>query len=139
MYYLIDTNIISERARKYPNSGVIRWLDAIPQDNIYLSVMTIGELRHGAEKCKDIDKRTAIYNWIDRIMLPWFGRRILPVDYEVACKWGKLTGGSKQTLPIVDSLIAATALVHNMNLVTRNTKDFVQIAGLELFNPWNQE
>lgn len=132
--YLIDTNIISETIKKVPNKNVIKWLDKIDMHHIYLSVITLGEIRKGIEKINHESKKQALIQWLELDIIKQFGNRIIPVDFAVADKWGYLC--SKSNLPAVDALIGATALVSNLKLVTRNTKDFEKIPSLEIINPW---
>lgn len=134
MKFIIDTNVISETVRKTPDLNVMRWLRDVPSHELYLSVLTIGEIRRGIEKLEDLNKKEKLLLWLDHDFFKWFGNRILPINLEVAEKWGYLTAYTP--LSAIDSLIAATALSHNLKIVTRNTKDFC-IPGLEIINPWN--
>ena len=100
-----------------------------------MSVLSIGEVRKGVECLKPGPHKERLRVWLEQDLVGWLEDRILPVDHAVADEWGRLTAASKRTLPATDSLIAATALVHNLRVVTRNTKDF-EFPGLELVNPW---
>ncbi|MBA3285742.1 MAG: type II toxin-antitoxin system VapC family toxin [Nitrosopumilus sp.] len=135
MSYLLDTNIVSETIRKQPNSHVIEWLRLIDNKDIYISVLTLGEIRKGVEKLDKNEKRDKILIWLENDLYQWFQGRILNIDYKVADKWGFLLSQHPSPLPAIDALIAATALTHNLKLVTRNVKDF-QFTGLELINPF---
>lgn len=137
MIYLLDTNVISETVKPSPNPKVLAWLNDIPNHNLALSVLTLGEIRKGAEKHTDPRKKAKIIKWLEIDLVKWFENRIISIDMRVADKWGHLCGSSPQPLPAIDCLLAATALCHNLTLVTRNTKDFTSIPGLELFNPWD--
>lgn len=132
--FLVDTNVLSEGRRPRPERRVVDYVDAIPRERLFVSVMTIGELRKGAEARRRYDTvgGVALQEWID-IVERRFGRRVLPVDRAVARLWGELS--SDRPRPVVDTLIAATALVHGLTLITRNTRD-VAGTGLTVVNPW---
>lgn len=132
--YLLDTNVISEAIKKTPNEKVIDWLSAIDGKNFYLSVLSLGEIRKGIEKIQDQSKKSRITQWLEIDLVERFHGRLITIDSDVADKWGYLC--SLKQFPAVDCLIAASALVHNLKLVTRNTKDFRGIDSLEIINPW---
>ncbi len=134
MIYLLDTNIISETVKKLPNEHVLRWLSSIDSRQFCLSVLTLGEIRKGAEKLNDLSRKQKIIQWLEIDLVSQFSDRIITIDPAVADKWGYIC--SVDNLPAVDALIAASAMVHNLKLVTRNIKDFNRINGLELINPW---
>jgi predicted nucleic acid-binding protein len=133
--YLLDTNVISEGTRKRPDENVYRWFCSIDYKETYLSVLTLGEVRKGIEKTQDNAKKMRIIQWLETDLLRQFQGRIITVDARVADKWGYLQ--AFKSLSPIDCLIAASALVHNYKLVTRNVKDFEGIIGLEIINPWN--
>jgi hypothetical protein len=133
--YLLDTNIISEGTKKNPHANVSRWLGDIDYRDTYLSVLTLGEIRKGIEKTQDQAKKQKIIQWLEGDLLKQFQGRIIAIDSQIADKWGYLQ--SVRTISAIDGMIAASALVHNYKLVTRNTKDFKDILGLELVNPWD--
>ena len=135
MSYLIDTNVISELIKIKPDKKVINWFDTVPDRELYLSVLTIGEIRKGLVKVNNDAKRETIRAWLDYELMTWFSDRILPIDQHVANKWGLLQAQVNKTLPAIDSLIAATALHSDLIIVTRNTKDF-DIISLETINPF---
>ena len=137
MNYLIDTNVISELVSSRPNSNVITWLAQIPIEAIFLSVITIGEIRKGVEKVKDNKRKAKLLIWLEHDLVKMFDERILAISVNVADRWGRLQCQVTKTLPAIDSLIAATALHYDMTLVTRNTVDFSDCPGLEIINPWN--
>lgn len=137
MAYLLDTNVISELARAQPARPVLQWLDQVPYETIHLSVLTQGELRHGIERLPAGSRKEHLRAWLDRDLPAWFGNRLLPVDSLVADRWGRLAAESRRSLPTVDSLLAATALHHGLQLVTRNIADF-RYPGLLVINPWEQ-
>ena len=139
--YLVDTNIPSELTRDKPDARVAAFLTNAGQSSVFLSVLTIGEICKGIATLPTSQKRTGLQGWLDVSVRSWFGGRILPVTEDIAERWGHLAASAKQkgmTLAVVDGIIAATALHHNMTLVTRNVKDF---AGLDvpLFNPWDDK
>ncbi len=135
--FLLDTNIISELVRPKPEPRVKAWVAATDEDLLYLSVLTLGEIRKGIASLKDASRRVRLETWLDSDLVLRFAGRILPVDQTVADRWGRLAAqaGPKSPLPVIDGLLAATALHHNLTLVTRNTKDVAR-TGVPLFNPW---
>lgn len=138
MRYLLDTNVISELVAKDPNGRVIRWLDQLDPASIYLSVITIGELRKGIEKLSDSSRKDELQSWLTDELLIRFRDRILVLDLEVMLVWGELVGRLERIgrpLGAIDSLIAALALAHSCLLVTRNEADFKD-TGLNITNPW---
>lgn len=136
MNYLFDTNIISELIRKNPAQTVIRWVNNIPNEHIYLSVITFGEICKGIQKVMLPAQKDKLLLWLENELTQQFHGRVLPISLEVADRWGRLQGEMTRTLPAIDSLIAATALHHDMTLVTRNIKDFTGCMGLSLVNPF---
>lgn len=136
MKYLIDTNVISELVSPKPNRNVINWFNKIPSETVYLSVLTIGEIRKGIEKLNDSKRKQQLLPWLEHELPKMFDRRILSISVEVADRWGRLLSQTTRTLPAIDSLIAATALHHDMALVTRNITDYNSCQNLELINPW---
>lgn len=135
MSYLIDTNVVSEAARPRPNASVLRWLKTVPDSALHVSVLTLGELRSGVEKLKDDTRRERLRVWLEEELPGWFEDRLLPVDASVADRWGRLVAQARRPVPAIDSLLAATALVHGLRLVTRNVEGFA-FADLEVLNPW---
>jgi len=138
MNYLLDTCAISELVAKQPNQKVVEWIDSIEEARLYLSVVTIGEIRKGIEKLPDSRRRTVLEEWLNDQLLIRFTGRIVPIDIGVMLRWGQLTGALEvtgKTMPAIDSLIAAIALYGNFSLVTRNEDDF-KYAGIPIVNPW---
>lgn len=132
--YLFDTNFVSELRKPKPQSSVIAFHQDVDDAAMYVSVMTLGELRRGAELKfrNDATGGQALGRWVASVEAS-FGDRIVPVDREVADVWGRLM--AQRSRPVVDTLIAATAIVHGMTLVTRNVRD-VQDTGVRLVDPW---
>ena len=135
MSYLLDTNVLSELRRKQPKPGVVAWLQARPAQALFLSVLTLGEIRKGIEGLPDATRRQAIADWLEVELPRYFEGRLLPLDAHTADRWGRLMVHAGRPLPAIDGLLAATALQHDLTLVTRNTRDFAGL-GLRLLNPW---
>lgn len=136
MSYLVDTNVLSELRRKAPDAGVLEWFAKRPPVTLYLSVLTLGEIRKGVEGIADTPRRQALTDWLETDLPLFFTGRILNVDAAVADRWGRMVAAAGRPLSAIDSLLAATALAHDLVLVTRNTKDFVGLP-VQLFNPWS--
>ncbi len=135
MSYLLDTNVLSELRRKTPNAGVVEWFARRPASTLFLSVLTLGELRKGIEGMADDDRRMALTDWLETDLPGFFAGRILAVDTQVADRWGRLIAAAGRPLPAIDSLLGATAAQHGLSLVTRNLRDFADM-GLNVINPW---
>lgn len=136
MSYLLDTNIISETIKTKPSTELIKWLEQVPNEDLFISVLTIGEIRKGIELLLHSNKKKELIIWLENDLRNWFGGRILPIDTFIADKWGFIMANSTRSLSAIDALIASTALTHNLRLVTRNIKDFSDIKDLELINPF---
>ena len=137
--FLLDTNIPSELTRPHPQESVSQWLDNADDEQLYLSVISLGEILNGITILPPSKRRTDLQQWLDGILRPWFGDRILRIDEPIAERWGVLAGQCKlrgRPLKVADGLIAATALVHELAVVTRNVNDFDSL-GLQIVNPWN--
>jgi tRNA(fMet)-specific endonuclease VapC len=136
--YLLDTCVVSELAGRKPNEKVISWIDSMPESHLFLSVITIGELRKGIEKLPDSKRKETLLRWFQDELLVRFADRILPIDAEVMQIWGEVTAKLERMgrpMPAMDSLIVAVALHGNLSLVTRNVDDFKN-SGVTLLNPW---
>lgn len=134
MSYLLDTNVISEARRRNCEPRVRQWLDSVPEDDLFLSVLVPGEVRRGIERlrARDPGQAEVLERWLDEVRRR-FADRILPVDLAVAEEWGRI--GAGDPIPVQDSLMAATAKVHRMVFVTRNVADVAR-TGVRLINPW---
>lgn len=132
--YLLDTNVVSETREPHPDAGVLAFLSAAGAEGLFLSVLTLGELRKGVALKRRTDPMAAskLGIWVEGIATN-FADRILPVDSATALRWGELSAGG--SFPVIDMLIAATALSRDLTLVTRNTRDF-QSSGALLLDPW---
>lgn len=137
MNYLIDTNVISELRRKVPDPDVIEWFRKCPSTSLFLSVLTLGELRKGVEKLGDGERRMQLLNWLEMDLPNFFTGRLLPIDAAVADCWGKITAKVSRPVAAIDSLLAATAIHHGLSFVTRNVKD-VECFELDIINPWGK-
>lgn len=137
--FLLDTNVLSELIRTRPEPRVGNWVYARSEQSLYLSVVSIGELRRGFVMLPPSKRRTDLEQWFENDLLPRFRDRLLPVTHSIADRWGVLDGQSQLNgtpLSTADGMIAATALEHELTLVTRNVKDFAGL-GVEVLNPWD--
>lgn len=135
MSYLLDTNVLSELRRKTPNDGVVDWMARRPTSTLYLSVLTLGELRKGVEAVTEAGRRAALLDWLEADLPAFFTGRILPIDVRVADRWGRMVAAAGRPVPAIDSLLGATAAHYGLSLVTRNVRDFADL-GLDVINPW---
>ena len=135
MSYLIDTNVLSELRRREPDAHVVRWMSERPATTLYLSVLTLGELRKGIDLLPSGVRKQRLLDWLEVDLPAFFAGRILPIDAPVADRWGRLMAQAARPVPAIDSLLAATALTHGLTLVTRNLKDFKH-ADLAVLDPW---
>jgi predicted nucleic acid-binding protein len=134
--FLLDTNIISELVRPAPDFNVTTWVAQTDENLLYLSILTLGEIRKGISVLKDASRRVRLEAWLGSDLVVRFAGRILSIDDAVADRWGRLCARAEpKSLPVIDGLLVATALHHNLTFVTRNTKD-VEATGAPLFNPW---
>ena len=134
--YLLDTNVVSElRKRDRCDENVATWYTGVSDDELFLSVLVLGEIRQGIERIRDRDPQqcTALEQWLQDVTRR-YAQRILPIDEGVSDVWGQLY--YIRNVPVVDGLLAATAKVHNLTLVTRNIQD-VQGLGVDLLNPFS--
>ena len=129
--FLLDTNCVSELVRVKPEPRVLEWMEAADESLLHLSVLTLGEIRKGLAALPHSRRRTRLEAWLEVDLRGRFSGRILPVDAAVADRWGLLAAA----LPIVDGLLAATALYHNLTMVSHNVSDFAA-AQVPVLNPW---
>lgn len=140
MNFLLDTNVVSEWVKPRPDPGVVEWLATADEDRLFLSVVTLAELRYGVERLAAGRKRARLQQWLEMELTDRFRDRIVDVSQAVAGSWGKLLAKAEtigQTVGVIDGFLAATALVHEMTLVTRNVEDFSDV-GIKVFNPWGR-
>ena len=138
MIYLLDTNVVSEVLKPIPNVNVIEWLTYIKTEHMAISVVTLGEISKGIElTTPNSTKRIGLTRWLEIDLVEWFEDRIISINTDVADKWGYICAQTPK-IPATDAFLAATALVYNMKMVTRNVKDFGHVAGLEIVNPWEE-
>jgi predicted nucleic acid-binding protein len=132
--YLLDTNTLSELRKRKPDPQVTHWFDVTPNAELYLSCLSIGEIRRGIERLrrKDEVQAKAIERWLTGLHV-LYRDRIVPVNIEITERWGRISAAA--TLPAIDGLLAATALVRDWTIVTRNTTDFAR-SGARMLNPW---
>jgi predicted nucleic acid-binding protein len=136
--FLLDTNCISEAVRLHPEPRVMAWIEAADETMLYLSVLTLGEIRRGIAALPPSKRRTRLETWLEIELRSRFSERILSIDREVADRWGVLAAGSRakgKSLSAIDGLLAATAVHHNLAIVSRNVGDFSNVP-VAVVNPW---
>jgi predicted nucleic acid-binding protein len=139
MRYLLDTCVISELIKKEPDKNVLSWLKEQDENDLYLSILTFGEIEKGIEKATDKIRKNKLKLWVEEDLKQRFEGRILLIDLAVATRWGALQGIAElkgKPMPAIDGLIAVSGLVNNCIVVTRNTVD-MEHSTVELFNPWS--
>ena len=137
MSYLVDTHVLSELRRKQPDPKVVAWMQARPRPSMFLSVLTLGEIRKGIERIEEASRKQALLDWLEIELPHYFVGRLLKIDAQTADRWGRLMASAGRPLPAIDGLLAATALQHDLTLVTQNAKDFASL-GVQLINPWDE-
>lgn len=139
MRYLLDTSIISEFAKPKPDKGLLEWLEATPEQRLYMSVVTLGELQQSISQLPTSANRQHIQAWLDDGLRVRFGERLLALGSEEWLLWGHLRGSAQQKgfeLPALEGLIVATALYHRLVLVTGNDTVFSKLSELQVINPF---
>lgn len=141
MNVLLDTNVLSERARPRPDPALVRWVDGLDEDRAFVSVISLAEIRRGIERLPADNRRKYLTEWLDKELVTRFAGRILAVDLQVADAWGALVAAGDRTgnpVPIMDGFLAATATVHSLTVATRNVRDFARL-GMPLVDPWSED
>jgi toxin FitB len=136
--FLLDTNVVSEWTKPRPDPGVVAWLDTVDEDRALLSVVTVAELRRGIARLQPGVRRTRLDEWLRHDLLLRFESRILPIDAAVADAWGEIMASRDALgcpMTAMDAMIAATAIVHDLTLITRNEADFRPTLEM-IVNPW---
>jgi predicted nucleic acid-binding protein len=136
--YLLDTNVLSEIRKPQGDAGVKAFVENLREDDIFISALSVGEICYGVEKLPNGPKKTELFTWLTQKLPERFGKRIVDLDADIMIEWGRLWARTRKTLPVFDSLIAASALARRLVVVTRNTKDFENVEGLLLLNPWEE-
>jgi hypothetical protein len=138
MSYLLDTNVVSEWTRPQPDTGVLAWLGSVDEDELHLSVATIAELRFGIALLPSSARQQKLAHWFQEELLSRFSGRILSIDGDIATSWGEVRAERQKAgrpISAMDAVIAATARVYGLSLVTRNSTDFAgSLPGI--INPW---
>jgi toxin FitB len=137
--YLLDTNCISELVLSKPEPRVMACIEAADETMLYLSVLTVGDIRKGLASLPQGRRRTRLETWLEVELRGRFAGRILPIDSEVADRWGVLAAEAKgrgKTVSAIDGLLAATAFHHNLTIVSRNERDFADVR-VQILNPWS--
>ena len=135
--FILDTNVLSELRQGEPNRGVVEWIDAHNEFQMFLSAMTVYELELGVSRKERVDpaQGRVLREWLETIVMGEFGERVLPIDERVAKAAARVQVPDQR--PFVDCLIAATAMVHGAPVVTRNEKGFARVSGVSIINPWS--
>jgi len=139
--FLLDTNVVSEWVKPRPNAGVVAWLEEVDEDRVYISVVTLSELRYGIERLADGKRRRQLEFWLERELPLRFERRTLTIDSVVADACGKVVARSEalgRPIAAMDAFLAATAEVHRLTLVTRDASHFQPVIK-SVVNPWNEQ
>lgn len=138
MNYLLDTCVISELTKKNPDLKIVNWISEVEETSLYLSALTFAEIHKGIEKLPKSKKKRQLHNWVNSDLQERFRNRIINLDLEIATKWGEIQGKAElsgKPMSLIDGFIAATGMVYDLIVVTRNTKDMVE-SSVSLLNPW---
>ena len=139
MNYLLDTCLLSELRKPEPDAGVVAWVSDIDESRLFISVLCLGEIQKGVAKLEDGRRKNTFQHWLEKDLLVRFEGRILPLDLDMVLEWGFMSAATEsqdKPAPVVDALLAVTAMVRNLTLVTRNVKDFAGFP-VKVLNPWN--
>jgi len=137
--FLLDTNVVSELVKPRPDDHVLRWIEETDESILFLTVLTLGEIRKGVERLRSGRRRGRLESWLQVDLPSRFQDRILPIDAAIADRWGRISAiatAKGKPVPVIDGLLAATAIHHNLTLVTRNSSD-VSGTGVATLNPWS--
>lgn len=135
MSYLIHTDVFLELAQSNPDKNVIKWFECIPAEAIYMSTLSIGEVRAKISLSIDLYKQERMRAWLEHELFRWLGNQILPIDIEVALYWGRIQIDNLSNVSIIDQLVAATAIKHCLSLVTNRIQPQI-FESLEIISPW---
>lgn len=138
MNFLLDTNAVSEWVKPHPDPGLIAWMESVDEDRVFLSVISLAELSYGVERLPVGKRRKRLEDWLHGELPIRFENRILPIDNNVAEEWGKTVSrceAAGRPMGAMGALLAATAQVHRLSLVTRNVSDFAFMKAV--VNPWS--
>lgn len=136
--WLLDTNIVSEIRRPRPEPKVVSAIETQPLELLFISVVTLAEIRFGIEQLEDFKRRTELNNWLSNKVRPMFDQRVLPITEEIMVKWRLLVEDGRKagyTFSQPDLIIGATAIHYGLTVMTRDTTDYIR-AGVPVFNPW---
>lgn len=137
--FLLDTNCISELVRPQPEPRVLEWMKSADESLLHLSVLTLGEIRRGVAGMLQSKRRTRLETWLEIDLRARFDGRIVPIDAAIADRWGLIVAEARRkgkAVPVIEGLLAATALHHNLTIVSRNTLDFATTQ-VQIVNPWH--
>lgn len=140
MNYLLDTCLLSELRKSEPDAGVAGWISDMDEARLFVSVLSLGEIQKGVAKLKNGRRKNAFQHWLEHDLLRRFDERILPLDLDMALEWGLVSAVNDshgKPAPVIDALLAVTAITRNLTLVTRNDKDFSGFP-VKVLNPWGQ-
>ncbi|MEX2489619.1 MAG: type II toxin-antitoxin system VapC family toxin [Pseudomonadales bacterium] len=140
MNYLLDTCLLSELRKPEPDAGVVAWISEMDESSLFVSVLCLGEIQKRVAKLEDGRRKNAFQHWLEHDLVRRFEGRILPLDLDMALEWGLLSAATEvrgKPAPLVDALLAVTAITRNLILVTRNDKDFAGFP-VKVLNPWGQ-
>lgn len=136
MKYLLDTNVISELQKSNCDPKVRDFIESIAPEDMFICSLSVGEICYGVEKLPPGKKKHDLAIWLYAKLPEWFHLRIISLDTDCMEEWGRIRANTGRTMPLADMLIASAAITHHLALVTRNTKDFNGVEGINIINPW---